>query len=255
MKTYAGFLIDLDGTIYRGNQKIDSAVRFVNRLAKFGKPYGFVTNNSSKTPRQVAERLRKFGVEAREEQIITSSIAAANYIYEEKKDASIYMIGEKGLEEALTDKGFCIRDDNPDVVVMGIDRKITYEKLAKACLFVGRGAAFIATNEDKALPTERGFLPGNGSLTAVVSSTTGIEPVFVGKPRPMMIEQALNVLGVSKEQALMIGDNYKTDILSGVHAGMDTMLVLTGVTKKAMIASAAIQPTYIVESLDEWPIE
>ncbi|PWA11998.1 TIGR01457 family HAD-type hydrolase [Pueribacillus theae] len=254
VKNYKGFLIDLDGTIYRGKERIDSAVEFVHKLAEKGLPYLFVTNNSSKTPEQVANTLEGFGVSATSEQIITSSLATADYIYEQKQEANVFMIGEEGLKNALEKKGFALSDENVDYVIIGIDRAITYEKLAKACLAVRNGAELISTNADKAIPTERGLVPGNGAITSVVSTSTGVTPIFIGKPEPIIIGQALKRLGVGKEDAIMIGDNYDTDILAGINSGLDTLLVHTGVTTKEQLLVVKKQPTYVCDSLEEFVI-
>lgn len=250
---YRGYLIDLDGTMYRGNEKIESAIRFVNKLSSHRIPYLFVTNNSSKTPKQVAETLSNFGVPAIPEQVITSSLATARYISQKSEGASVFMIGEIGLEQALNQKGLLlVNEQNADYVVIGIDREITYEKLAKACLAIRNGATFISTNADKAIPTERGLIPGNGAMTAVISTSTGVEPTFIGKPERIIIEQALELLGVSRNEAIMIGDNYDTDIRAGMNAEIDTLLVYTGVTKKVDLQYVSHQPTHTVQSLDDW---
>ena len=162
MKNYKGYLIDLDGTMYRGTEKIHEAVEFVKRLKEANLPYLFVTNNSSKRKEQVSEKLADFGVPCSADHVFTTSMATASYISNEKRDASVYVIGEEGIRDALTDVGLTIQDDNPDYVVVGIDRSITYEKFAKACIAVRNGATFISTNGDIAIPTERGLLPGNG---------------------------------------------------------------------------------------------
>ncbi|MCA0171289.1 TIGR01457 family HAD-type hydrolase [Bacillus sp. RAR_GA_16] len=254
MKNYKGYLIDLDGTMYRGTEKIHEAVEFVKRLKEANLPYLFVTNNSSKRKEQVSEKLEDFGVPCTPDHVFTTSMATASYISNEKRDASVYVIGEEGIRDALTDVGLTIQDDNPDYVVVGIDRSITYEKFAKACIAVRNGATFISTNGDIAIPTERGLLPGNGSLTSVVSVSTEVDPIFIGKPEPIIMEQALAQLGTSKEETLMVGDNYRTDILAGINAGLDTLLVHTGVTTKEHLESVEKLPTYTVQTLDEWNI-
>lgn len=254
MKQYKGYLIDLDGTMYRGTEKIEAAVRFVQRLAKENIPYLFVTNNSTRTPEQVAKKLNEFDIPATKESVFTTSMATANYIYEWKKDATIYCIGEEGLIQALKNKGFSFAKEDAEFVVVGLDREVTYEKFAIACLAIRNGAKFISTNGDIALPTERGLMPGNGSLTALVSVSTEAEPIFIGKPEPIIVNQALQVLGTRKEETLMVGDNYATDILAGIRAGMDTLLVYTGVTSKDQVAKMEQKPTYAIDSLDEWVI-
>lgn len=254
MKQYKGYLIDLDGTMYRGTEVIQEAADFVNKLNERGIPYLFVTNNSSRTPAQVAEKLCDFGVKATEEQVFTTSLATANYIYEKNKEASVYVIGEEGLMTAMKEKGFPFANEHADYVVMGIDREISYEKLAIACLAVRNGAVFISTNADIALPTERGLLPGNGSLTSVISVSTQTQPIFIGKPESIIMEQALQVIGTKKEETLMIGDYYDTDIMAGMNAGLDTLLVHTGVTTKELLKGYEKQPTFVLDSLDQWKI-
>ncbi|WP_209125758.1 TIGR01457 family HAD-type hydrolase [Alkalihalobacillus sp. BA299] len=252
MKNYKGFLIDLDGTVYRGKERIAEAVAWINKINQSGLPYLFVTNNSSKTPAQVSETLNQMGVKATSDHVFTTSLATANYIAEIKPAANVFMIGEIGLEEALKSKGLQITEEDADVVVMGIDRQVTYEKFAKACLFVRNGAIFISTNGDKAIPTERGLMPGNGSLTSVVAVSTGVTPTFIGKPESIIIDQALQQLGTKKEETLMIGDNYDTDIMAGIKAGIDTLIVHTGVTSKEDLKQVEHQPTYSLSSLAEY---
>lgn len=254
MKSYKGYLIDLDGTMYRGTERIEEAVTFVKKLRDKGLPYLFVTNNSSKTPDQVAAHLTQFDVPVTNEQVFTTSMATAAYISEEKSNASIYVIGGEGIRQALTDKGMKLVTDSPDYVVVGLDREITYEKLAFGTLAVRGGAKFISTNGDIAIPTERGLLPGNGSLTSVIAVSTQTQPLFIGKPEAVIMEQALEVLGLPKEDVLMIGDNYDTDIKAGLNVGMDTLIVHTGVTTVEMLEEMDQLPTYSISSLAEWDI-
>ncbi|NEU30078.1 TIGR01457 family HAD-type hydrolase [bacterium LRH843] len=255
MKQYKGFLIDLDGTIYRGIEKIDEAVQFVKELDRRKIPYLFVTNNSTKRPDQVAEFLRLMGVPVTEEHIFTSSMATASYITDLKEQASIYVIGEEGLQHSLVHEGHKLVEDEAEYVVIGLDRALTYEKLAKASLQVRQGATFIATNGDAALPTERGLMPGNGSIVSVVSVSTGVQPTFIGKPESIIIEQALEVIGTAKEETIMVGDNYHTDILAGIHGGIDTLMVYTGVSTRDQVGSYHEKPTYELNSLGEWMFE
>jgi 4-nitrophenyl phosphatase len=252
MKTYKGYLIDLDGTMYRGKELIQEARDFVSVLSEKNIPYLFVTNNSTRTPAQVAEKLKQFGIHADEKQVFTTSQATANYLYEQKPGGSAYVIGEEGIQSAMKEKGFTFKEENPDFVVIGLDRDINYEKLATACLAVRKGAVFVSTNGDIAIPTEQGLLPGNGSLTSVIAVSTQTSPVFIGKPESIIMEQALGVLGVPKEDTLMVGDNYDTDIMAGMNAGLDTLLVHTGVTTKELLNGYKTKPTYTADSLAEW---
>lgn len=255
MKRYKGYLLDLDGTMYRGTERIDAGKRLVDRLAEAEIPYIFVTNNSSRRPDQAAEKLRQMELQAAEQNIMTTSMAAAKYIRKTFGKVNVYAIGEEGLRDAVEAEGLTLSEEEAEVVVVGLDRELTYEKLAKACLFVRSGAAFLSTNADKAIPTERGMLPGNGSLTSVIRVSTGIEPKFIGKPEAVIMEQALEALGTAKEDTIMVGDNYDTDIQAGIRAGMDTLMVFTGVTTKEELAREAKQPTWNVESLDDWEVK
>lgn len=252
MKSYEGYLIDLDGTMYRGTESIPEAVEFVTRLKQKGIPYLFVTNNSSKSPEEVADYLNHFGIDAEEKDVFTTSMATVEYLYANHPETSIYVIGEEGLTSALRKKGFRFDERKPGAVVIGIDREITYDKLAKACLAVRDGALFISTNGDVALPTEKGLMPGNGAITSVISVSTQIDPIFIGKPHSIIMEQALKALGTPKEKTLMIGDNYDTDILAGINFEMDTLLVHTGVTTKEMLEEKKHRPTFVLDSLADW---
>lgn len=252
MKQYDGYLIDLDGTMYRGLEKIQEAVDFVKELKERQIPYLFVTNNSTALREQMAEKLNDFGVPCEPKGVITTSTAAASFLTSEYEGKKLYVIGEDGLFKTLQEEGFVLDETSPDHVIIGLDRTIDYEKLAKACLAVRNGATFISTNEDIALPSERGFLPGNGALTSVITVSTGVEPIFIGKPQPLIVEMALKQLGLTKEQAIMVGDNYNTDILAGIRAGVDTLLVYTGVTKLEHLRNVEQPPTYQINSLSEW---
>ncbi|MFR4992067.1 MAG: TIGR01457 family HAD-type hydrolase, partial [Turicibacter sp.] len=179
---YKGYLIDLDGTAYHGTKVVKETLEFVKALHEKQISYLFLTNNSTKTPQMVADVLADLGYPVTEQQVYTPSMATAQYIYDENPNAKVYMIGEIGLETALVEKGLTITSENPDYVVIGLDRDINYEKLGLACLAIRNGATFISTNGDVAIPTERGLLPGNGALTSVISVSTGVDPIFIGKP-------------------------------------------------------------------------
>lgn len=254
LKKYKGYLIDLDGTMYRGTEKIKAAAQFIKRLKEKGKPHLFVTNNSSKTAEQVASDMEFLGIEVTAEQIFTTSQATADYLYEQRPNASLYVIGEEGLKIALESKGFTFTKKNPDAVIVGIDRQVNYDKLAQACLAVRNGALFISTNSDIAIPTEKGLMPGNGAVTSVISVSTQVKALFIGKPNPIILEQALQRLGTDRKDTLMIGDNYDTDILAGMNCEIDTLLVHTGVTTKEELQQKDYQPTYAVNSLAELEI-
>ncbi|RYL93529.1 TIGR01457 family HAD-type hydrolase [Sporolactobacillus sp. Y61] len=251
-KTYDAFLLDLDGTVYRGKEEIPEAVTFVKELKRRGLRYLFVTNNSTRTKETVAGQLQGFGIPCTANDVLTTSMATARYIKKQKADASVYYIGEAGLKQAMDQERLHYQEDHPDFVAFGMDRQITYEKYTKACLAVRAGARFVSTNPDVALPNERGLVPGNGSLTSVIRVSTGVSPIYIGKPESIIVEQALEKTGTTKERTLMIGDNYDTDIMAGIRAGLDTLIVLTGVTSPDALKKKKIQPTYTLRSLSEW---
>lgn len=252
MLNYKAYFIDLDGTVYRGKTPIPEAVKFIHYLQSNGNQPFFVTNNSSMTQQQLQEKLAIMDIQVDKEHIISSSIAAANYINEFMPGKEVFMIGELGLEDALKSRDISITTGMADVVVLGIDRHINYEKLATACLSVRAGATFLSTNSDHAFPSELGFLPGNGAFTKLVEHSTGVEPIYMGKPQPFMLEFIQKKYGFSKEEMVMIGDNYQTDILTGIHMGIDTVHVNSGVNSTAEVKLQAEQPTYFLESLSEW---
>ncbi|KGR78160.1 TIGR01457 family HAD-type hydrolase [Ureibacillus manganicus] len=252
MKTYKAYCFDLDGTVYRGKEGIQSAVRFVHRLQEKGLEYYFITNNSSKTPSQLQQALGDIGIETDRSRIFSSAITTAKYVAQNYKEAKVYMIGSEGLETAFKEEGITISNESEvDVVVMGIDRAVDYMKLAKASMAVQNGAKLIGTNEDIKFPTELGFLPGNGSFVRLVAGVAGVEPMFIGKPSPVMLEVIQEEYGYDKEDMVMIGDNYDTDILCGVRFGCDTIHVNTGVTSTEVALEKDAIPTYCVADLDE----
>ncbi|MGC5328221.1 TIGR01457 family HAD-type hydrolase [Brevibacillus sp. SYSU BS000544] len=253
MKNYSAYLLDLDGTIYRGSEIIPEAIAFIQHLREVQIPFLYLTNNSSATPQAVADRLTGMGLPTNPEEVYTSSMATAAYLAERKSEGTpIYLIGESGIEEALKEKGFILTAEKPEYVVVGIDRKFTYEKLAIATTAIRNGATLIATNGDAALPTEKGLFPGNGSLVAAVSVASATQPIVIGKPESIIVEYALAVLGKTREETLIVGDNLHTDIEAGRKSGLDSLLVLTGYSCREDCEKHLITPTYIEESLLSW---
>lgn len=252
MKHYKGYLIDLDGTMYKGTEEVDGAAQFIDYLNQQGIPHLYVTNNSTKTPEEVTAKLREMHIDAKPEEIVTSALATANFIANEKANASVYMIGGSGLKAALLDRRLTLRrDKHVDYVVIGLDEQVTYDKLAIATLAVREGATFISTNPDVSIPKESGLLPGNGAITSVVSVSTGQQPQFIGKPEPVIMDIALDILKLDKADVAMVGDLYDTDIMSGINVGVDTIHVQTGVTSCAEIQEKDVPPTYSVKDLNE----
>ncbi|KXA39171.1 TIGR01457 family HAD-type hydrolase [Staphylococcus lugdunensis] len=252
MKHYKGYLIDLDGTMYKGTEEVDGAAQFIDYLNQQGIPHLYVTNNSTKTPEEVTAKLREMHIDAKPEEIVTSALATANFIANEKANASVYMIGGSGLKAALLDRRLTLRrDKHVDYVVIGLDEQVTYDKLAIATLAVREGATFISTNPDVSIPKESGLLPGNGAITSVVSVSTGQQPQFIGKPEPVIMDIALDIFKLDKADVAMVGDLYDTDIMSGINVGVDTIHVQTGVTSFAEIQEKDVPPTYSVKDLNE----
>lgn len=251
---YKGYLIDLDGTMYNGTAVIDGAVDFIDRLNKESIPYVFLTNNATKTQVEAAQKLLDMGFDIHPETLYTSAMATAAYLSETAPGASIYVIGSDSLKETLEASGLTLTEDDADYVVMGLDPDINYGKLSKAALMINSGSTFIATNPDRKFPTEKGFVPGNGSLVSVLVSATDVEPVIIGKPEGIILEAAVAALDLPKEKVLMVGDNYDTDILTGINGGVDTLHVNTGVTSREEVEGKIHRPTYMIDNLKEWSV-
>lgn len=255
-KNYQGYFIDLDGTTYKGKKQIPAAARFIKRLKAADKTILFVTNNSTRSPELVANNLREnHNIDVKAENVYTTALATADYldgIAGEKR--KVYVVGESGLRGALTAGGFEITDQQPDFVVVGLDSQVTYAKLETAVLLIRDGAKFIGTNADSNLPNERGMVPGAGSIVKLVEYATQQKPLMIGKPEKIIMEMALQKVGLSRDKVVMVGDNYHTDIQAAINVGMDSLLVYTGLSKPAEVAREAVQPTNSVRSLDEWKI-
>lgn len=252
IKPYKAYCLDLDGTVYRGGTPVKAASSFVEKLQHQGIEPFYITNNASMTVTQLQDKLLKVGVKADRMRIMSSAVAAAKYIRRWYPGRTVYLVGSDGLSEALDDHGIERVEKQADIVLMGLDPHINYEKLARACLEVQRGAVFLSTNKDLAFPSEEGFLPGNGAFTALVSQAADVEPVFIGKPEIHMLEAIQHEFGFEKEQMVMIGDNYDTDILAGIHFGIDTVHVNTGVTAMDKVLEKDRPATYCLEDLGFW---
>ena len=250
---YKGYLIDLDGTIYRGSEPIPSGRRFVEQLQARKIPFLFLTNNTTKTPETVANRLgNEFSIHVGPETVYTATLATIDYMNDAAKGKKVYVIGEPGLIDPILSAGYVWEEENPDYVVVGLDNDVTYEKFVTATLAIQKGATFIGTNPDKNIPTERGLLPGAGSVIALVEASTQQKAIYIGKPEAIIMDKAVEILGMEKSDVLMVGDNYTTDILAGINNGIDSLLVLSGFTQKADVPTLPVPPTYLVDSLDEW---
>ncbi len=246
-----GVLIDMDGVIYRGNQLIGGAERFVHELMTEGVPFLFLTNNSQRTRRDVAIKLNRLGIHAREEHVFTCAMATARFLASQKPDGTAFVLGDSGLMTALHRNGYAIVDRDPDYVVVGEGRTFTFEMLEQATNMVLAGAKLVATNLDPNCPTHSGTRPGCGAIVALLEKATGVQAFSVGKPSPLMFRGARKHLGLDAASTVMIGDTMDTDIVGGVQLGYRTVLTLTGGTRREDLGRFAFQPDLIVESIDQ----
>lgn len=249
------FLFDLDGTVYRGNTGISTAVEFIHKLQSIGLEPFYVTNNSSKTREQLQLKLQSIGIEAPLSHIYSSALATVKYVQANFTNAKVRVVGADGIRSAFKNASIPVYDEGPvDVVVMGIDRETNYTKLANLCLTVQQGATLIGTNEDLRFPTEEGFVPGNGSFVKLVAQVANVKPIFIGKPSPMMLEMIAEDHGLKREDMIMVGDNYDTDILCGIRFGCKTLHVNTGVTPTEEAKKKESAPTICVETLEQFDL-
>lgn len=252
---YKGYLLDLDGTIYLGKELIPAGKALVEELQRTNTPFLFVTNNTTKTPESVQERLKKeFDITVSASTVYTASLATIDYMDELALGKKVYVMGESGLVDLILEAGYEWSEVDPDYVVIGLDTELTYQKIETACLAIQNGAHFIGTNPDKNLPTERGLVPGAGSLIAMVETASKTKPVIMGKPSNIIMSKAVARLGLAKNEVLMVGDNYETDIQAGIQNGIDSLLVLSGFTKQEDLPGLPQAPTHIVDSLAEWSL-
>jgi NagD protein len=241
--------MDMDGVLVSEERAIPGADRFLARLRELGRPFLVITNNSIYTPRDLSARLRMSGLDVPEQAIWTSALATAGFLSQQRPGGSAYVVGEWGLTTALHEAGYTLSDIDPDYVVLGETRTYSFERVTRAIRLILGGSRFIATNPDPTGPSPDGPLPATGSIAALITRATGIAPYFVGKPNPLMMRSALNALDAHSETAAMIGDRMDTDIVSGLEAGMHTILVLTGLTSRAEAERYPYRPSQIVESV------
>ena len=243
------WLMDMDGVLVHEDHAIPGADRFLARLRELGLPFLVLTNNSIYTRRDLSARLRASGLEVPEEAIWTSALATARFLEDQRPGGSAFVIGEAGLTTALHSAGYTLAERDPDYVVLGETRTYSFERITQAIRLIAEGARFIATNPDTTGPTPDGPLPATGSVAALISKATGVEPYFVGKPNPLMMRSALNAIDAHSETAAMVGDRMDTDVVSGLEAGMHTVLVLTGSTQRAEAERFPYRPSRIVDSI------
>jgi NagD protein len=245
-----GFLIDMDGVIYRGSRPIRGAAEFIAHLQATDQPFLFVTNNSQRSRRDICLRLRRMDIHIDESHVFTCAMATARFLARQHPRGTAFVIGEGGLLNALHLHGYAVDDHNPDYVIVGEGKVLSMDLLEKAVNHVNRGARLIATNLDVNCPTEKGMRPGCGAIVSVLEAATGRKALALGKPSPITMREAARELG-SPERIVVVGDTMETDILGGVQLGYTTVLVLSGGTKRASLEDFAFRPTYVVKSIAE----
>ncbi|WP_066526745.1 HAD-IIA family hydrolase [Corynebacterium bouchesdurhonense] len=243
------YLTDMDGVLHREGEPIAGASEFISTLREEGIEFMVLTNNSIQTPRDLSAKLVRMGLEIEPERIWTSATATAKFLSQQAGEASAYVIGEAGLTTALHEIGWILTDTDPDFVVLGETRTYSLEAVTTACNLILGGARFIATNPDLTGPGPNGVIPATGAVAAMITSVTGKEPYYVGKPNPVMMRSALNNIGAHSEHTVMIGDRMDTDVKAGLEAGLRTILVRTGISDDAEISRYPFRPTATVDSV------
>lgn len=245
-------ILDMDGVLWRGNQPIGDLQRIFERINDLGLKVICATNNSTSTPAQFAEKITSMGGSLPAKSILNSAVASAIYLKESHPQGGpVFLVGETGLKSAMEENGFRHSDQNPLAVVAGMDRKFTYEKMARAAHWIRSGVPFIGTNSDKTFPLPNGLAPGAGSILAAIEAASGVEPLIIGKPSPFLYQVAMHIIGVEPQETLAVGDRLETDILGGQRAGMRTALVLSGVTTPEQLAAWPNPPDLTAADLTE----
>jgi NagD protein len=248
-KSIKNYLTDMDGVLVSGSKIIPGADDFVERLKEQEVEFLVLTNNPLYTPKDLAHRLQTIGLNVPAERIFTSAMATARFLQAQKPEGTAFVIGESGLTEAIHEAGYVITELDPDYVVLGETHSYNLGRITEAIRLIVDGARFIATNPDPSGPTEDGIVPACGAMAALIEAVSGKSPFYIGKPNPLMMRTALNYLDVHSEDTVMIGDRMDTDIVAGVESGMETILVLTGVTEREDVDRYPYQPTRIVRSV------
>ncbi|MGN0555026.1 MAG: HAD-IIA family hydrolase [Candidatus Fimenecus sp.] len=243
------FIIDMDGTFYLDGNLIDGALDFLARVRELGKDFFFFTNNSSNNVEVCRQKLSKMGCEVPPEKIIISSHVTADFLLRNRKGKTVYLLGNERLTADFEAAGVPLVKENPDIVVLGFDTTLTYQKLWDACRYIANGAEYIATHPDFNCPTADGFMPDTGSMMALVKASTGKEPLVMGKPHRYTVEYLTNRLGCAPDELCFIGDRLETDILIGQKHNIPSVLVLTGVTDRESYEKSDIRATLVCDSL------
>ena len=258
LKNIGGLIIDMDGVLWHGNQPQAGLIEFFQALRELRFPFVLATNNASLTAEQYVDKLANMGVSVDLKEILTSGMATASYLAQRypPETTRVFVIGGVGARQALIDQGFTLTglediDDErrADLVVSGLDKELSWEKLCTAALNIQAGADFYGTNGDVTLPSERGFLPGNGATLAALTAATGVSPTLIGKPEPIIYQQALALLDIEPDRVIAIGDRLDTDILGAVRAGIRSLLVLSGISKESDIANVDYAPTWVMQDI------
>ena len=248
-----GFICDMDGVLYHGNRLLPGAAEFVNWLIENDKNFLFLTNSSQYTPRELQQKLARMGINVDQSHFYTSALATAHFLDTQAPGCSAYVIGEHGVLNALYDRGITYNDVDPDYVVVGEASSYNLEQITKAVRLVNAGARLIGTNSDLTGPTENGIAPACRALISPIELGTGRTAYFVGKPNPLMMRTGLRLLGVHSEDAVMVGDRMDTDIIAGIETGLDTVLVLSGVTRRVDTEMYPYRPTIVLDSVGDIP--
>lgn len=253
LRSKQGFICDMDGVIYHGNRLLPGAKEFVEWLYQEDKNFLFLTNSSERSPKELQQKLARLGLNVDEKHFYTSALATARFISTQCPGGSAYVIGDAGLIMALHDAGITMNDVDPDYVIVGEGRNYTYDNIVKAVQLVEKGAKLIGTNRDLTSPSDNGITPACGALIAPIEVACGQNAYFIGKPNPLMMRTGLKILGVHSEEAVMIGDRMDTDIIAGIETGLDTVLVLSGVTSPDEVLHFPFRPRLILNGVGDIP--
>ena len=245
------WLTDMDGVLVHEEVPLPGASEFIEALKATGRRFLVLTNNSIFTPRDLRARLLGSGIDVPEDAIWTSALATAKFLADQRPGGSAYVVGEAGLTTALHDVGYVMTDRKPDYVVLGETRTYSFEAITRAIRLIEAGARFIATNPDPSGPSQQGTLPATGSVAALISTATGRQPYFIGKPNPLMMRSALDRIEGHSATTAMVGDRMDTDVISGLEAGLQTFLVLTGSTRAEQVESFPYRPTHVVDGVKD----
>ena len=249
------FLLDMDGTLYLDETLFDGAAEFLRYVKESGGSYLFLTNNSSKSGEAYVEKMRRLGIEATRDDFLTSVDATIHHLRKHGgQDKLYYVCGTESFKAQLREAGFHLTDDRDaavDMLLMGFDTELTFRKLEDACILLDRGVEYVATNPDWVCPTWYGYVPDCGSVCEMLRKATGRSPYVIGKPKPDMVNMAINIVNLSSEETVVVGDRLYTDIACGVNAGVDTILVLSGETKREDVKTSSVKPTFILQDIKE----